>query len=320
MNAKFQICSMRCIVIILAWSQNVAEVMSNGNVNKEKHELNDRMYELCAKNRTEGSGYLSLLLERGICLKPGYTNEFGRTKYFTVNISDFKVVEIDESKKSVVVNVEYSVRWPDNGIVVKKIIRIDLDPKHLWYPNFYFRNVLNSNPAEDPLVPGMVKLSPNYESAEDSILIQIRVERRVTILCNKFSYCGYPLDKQHCDFRLGLRGCSGHERIRFEYHPKRNPTTYSSAGFNIGFNRIQQKKHKDGSISVGININMNRTLESIFFKHYFPCIAIVFISQISFIVPTLNPGRIALIVTNFLTLTNIFISGMVRIIYDEPSM
>ena len=44
------------------------------------------------------------------------------------------------------------------------------------------------------------------------------------------------------------------------------------------------------------------------YMYYLPCMAIVLVSQISFIIPLSSiPGRVALVVTQFLTLTNIFI-------------
>ena len=74
---------------------------------------------------------------------------------------------------------------------------------------------------------------------------------------------------------------------------------------------------KDGSNTIGIKITMNHAITPFFVKYYLPCIAIVLVSMIGFAIP-LNaiPGRVALLVTQFLTLTNLFIYEMVRIHFD----
>ena len=74
---------------------------------------------------------------------------------------------------------------------------------------------------------------------------------------------------------------------------------------------FRSDKSVDDSI-VGFDIKMQRIISSFIFKCYLPCIAIVVASSISFIVPlSALPGRIALMVTQFLTLTNIFIHQIV---------
>ena len=57
---------------------------------------------------------------------------------------------------------------------------------------------------------------------------------------------------------------------------------------------------------------MKRIQQPYLLKYYLPCIAIVTVTQISFYIPPdAIPGRIALLVTQFLTLTNLFISEQV---------
>ena len=48
-------------------------------------------------------------------------------------------------------------------------------------------------------------------------------------------------------------------------------------------------------------------------KYYIPTMAVVLVSEIGFVIPlTAIPGRVALLVTQFLTLVNLFIYQMVR--------
>ena len=63
---------------------------------------------------------------------------------------------------------------------------------------------------------------------------------------------------------------------------------------------------------IGFNITFTRVVKPHLYQYYFPCIAIVVVSHISLMIPiSAIPGRITLAVTQFLTLTNIFIHFMV---------
>ena len=87
--------------------------------------------------------------------------------------------------------------------------------------------------------------------------------------------------------------------------------------FFIFVKELLEDKTKDGYFDnlseVGFNITMQRVQQPYLLKYYLPCVAIVAVTQISFhIPPDAIPGRIALLVTQFLTLTNLFISEQVR--------
>ena len=67
-----------------------------------------------------------------------------------------------------------------------------------------------------------------------------------------------------------------------------------------------------GTNYIGIKIELDRKLSSFMLQYYIPCITIVMISDLSFVIPvTAIPGRTALLVTLFLTLINLFIHEMV---------
>ena len=79
-----------------------------------------------------------------------------------------------------------------------------------------------------------------------------------------------------------------------------------------------EDKENDGYFDnlkeVGFNITMKRVQQPYLLKYYLPCVAIVVVTQISFYIPPdAIPGRVALLVTQFLTLTTLFISEQVRI-------
>ena len=66
---------------------------------------------------------------------------------------------------------------------------------------------------------------------------------------------------------------------------------------------------------VGFDIEMERILKPYIMEYYLPCVASILVSHIGFVIPVKSiPGRAALLVTQFLSLINLFIAGMVRIV------
>ena len=85
--------------------------------------------------------------------------------------------------------------------------------------------------------------------------------------------------------------------------------TIEPTGTVIKSDTLEQKD--DGKF--GFKIKLERIIQPYLLQYYIPCATIVLVSMISFLIPlTAIPGRVALVVTLFLTLTNIFTAEMVR--------
>ena len=75
----------------------------------------------------------------------------------------------------------------------------------------------------------------------------------------------------------------------------------------------------------GFTVEVKRRISSYIIQYYLPCASIVAISSISFIIPvTAIPGRVSLVVTLFLTLSNLIIHHEVsfptrqnKLVYNE---
>ena len=95
------------------------------------------------------------------------------------------------------------------------------------------------------------------------------------------------------------------------YH---NIQSYAKLGWDITTSVTEEViTNKTVVTYIGLHIRMRRNYNPYVFQYYMPAAAIVIISQISFIIPPSSiPGRVGLVATQFLTLTNIFISEMVR--------
>ena len=94
--------------------------------------------------------------------------------------------------------------------------------------------------------------------------------------------------------------------------------TYNANGFYVTINYTGSFVEYNNSYpnmtvkDFGFDITLERMFQPFLFQYYLPCMAIVLVSQISFIIPLSSiPGRVALVVTQFLTLTNIFIHSTV---------
>ena len=114
--------------------------------------------------------------------------------------------------------------------------------------------------------------------------------------------CGLKIGSRHFGPIFALHDPKG------IYHGK---DTYESDNFGMSITFFDEKLNS-GHNTVGINIQMDRVVNEFILKYYIPCIAIVLVSGISFVIPiTAIPGRVALLVTQFLTLTNLFMHQMV---------
>ena len=85
----------------------------------------------------------------------------------------------------------------------------------------------------------------------------------------------------------------------------------------VSFDSGQITGEKHNASYVGINFLMRRNYRPFVIQYYVPCIGIVIVAHVSFVIPaSAIPGRVGLVATQFLTLTNIFISEMVRYVFQ----
>ena len=124
---------------------------------------------------------------------------------------------------------------------------------------------------------------------------------KTTIYC-KFKYGFYPMDTQKCFVRIGGDSDQAIFVLNDEKKNYHMPTSYSAVGLNMDISFFEEN-NDDGKQSVGFKVEMSRLISPFMMKYYIPCIAIVLVSEIGFLVPlSAIPGRVALLVTQFLTL------------------
>ena len=140
--------------------------------------------------------------------------------------------------------------------------------------------------------------------------VEMKYEVKTTVYCKDWSYKDYPMDTQTCDISFGSAPGSSIFTLYKEPGIYRHPNAYRAVNFNITIDFFEKNTSHHGNY-VGMKIIMKRLEMSFLLKYYAPCAAIVLVSEIGFIIPvTVIPGRVALLVTQFLTLINLFIYEM----------
>ena len=147
----------------------------------------------------------------------------------------------------------------------------------------------------------------------DAPIVSATTTIEVKLSC-KFDFSKYPFDRQSCpleffteDFNVTV--------YENEYWLNNQPMFggYDLEGGNF-FKSTWSNFYRKNRIYFGVNTTMTRQIEAFFYQYYLPCIVVVTMSFSSFMIPLAAiPGRVVIIVTQFLTLTNIFIHQMVFI-------
>ena len=267
------------------------------------------------------------LVERRVCIGKNYW------KYFAPQDEDTKVHstieyqqirDVDAKKQTISFDLLLTLRWLDPNIVTnftEKDIKSDgiiLRPEKidmLWTPDLYLWNRTTvKNKDEWAFLKSSKVLSTNAINEQEGVYgrttVELKYVIKTTIYC-KFEYSLYPMDKQKCFVNIGS-GSGGSIFTLFDkdlsFH---SPVTYNAVGLSLDITFFGKEKQDRGE-KVGFKIQMKRLMTPFLLKYYIPCMAIVIVSEIGFMVPlTAIPGRVALLVTNFLTLVNLFIYQMV---------
>ena len=245
-----------------------------------------------------------------------------------------KILELDARKKSMTILIGIMLIWEEPRINVTsptfdKPIRLPgLIPENqqIWFPltTSFIKDLKELSPIWDPMIAKDVYLvsggkmngvlSENKFSS-DSTVVLAYPKWSVKIAC-EFDFSKYPFDRNHCPF---LMMANDLELVMLKSHQV-NETWLSKEqtdfdGFTVRNKVVLINENINKWIpqnGFGINITIIRHIEPYLYQYYIPTILIVVSSFFSFFIPlTAIPGRVAILVTQFLTLTSIFIHEMV---------
>ena len=165
--------------------------------------------------------------------------------------------------------------------------------------------------SEDEWGMHEMRMKFNTPFRQSKPLIAIKMRFTVTKLC-KFNYKKYPMDSQLCKIRFSPDRLN---RLIFILDDPRGicngpQKAYQQNGFHVSpscVNNTHGEQHE-----FGLDFSLERDITAHLLQHFLPSGIIVFVSHASFQIPlTAIPGRISLVVTLFLALTNIFINEQV---------
>ena len=276
------------------------------------------------------------LLENGACIERTYRKsvipEKGITKVYT-SIMDQKVRDVNDRKQVMTIDFTLTMQWMDPGIKTNFSeedtknagILPDVEQlKLLWNPDVYIYNLsdyksyLDSNQISSFVLLqnnefNLMADRTNIMEEQTKPVVKYTVEATSTIYC-AFDLTYYPMDSQTCELRIGSKSSGTTFVLHDPNRTYHNLTNYMAENFNITVTFFDRNLNNGNNI-VGFNITMARILTPFIMEYYLPSVAIVLVSPIGFLIPlTAIPGRVALLVTQFLTITNLFIHQMVCIL------
>ena len=331
----------RCILVCQIALMNVF-ISTNASSNIASNEIKiKQMIE------TAGCPFESVdqFFAQHVCILPGYeANERpsieNGTAQIVVNLFSALVLDVKERENRLTLKISQFLQWfdprlklskhkkPDKmGIVwisQKNIDRIwhpDLDMytknledwKSLHEPNVFRKLVVLTDPMAKVLENSTTKMrrddfngnDTENSSAQNTITKLGGLKAWKAIIRCVFDFASYPFDVQRCKFeQFGNKGMD----LTCKPSEKTIEWTQKIGEFYVKIQAVG--KHDNDSI--GFEIILDRAIEPYLYQYYIPSMAIVFVSQISFIIPLhAIPGRVALVATQFLTLVNIFIHQIV---------
>ena len=293
------------------------------------------------------------LLLNNVCLMPNYQkhehpeNTDGIAIVDTDWVKAPKVLDIDERKHRITIQLQQYLEWSDPRIIVNisamKNLRhqeswIKFPPsvaEKIWHPDLdlHTDDLQEWKSLYDPLLFQSVGINkcPLLRDCKNMGNNSIYADKRwkIVLFC-MYNFSSFPFDTQHCEFRQRFESTADTTKM-FYYPPSLTSwPNHGSKGkiiwhYNIdGFQTlikpigdiiaVNSKTQKASGGDYGFDVELHRLVQPYIFQYYFPSAAIVIVSHISFIIPSSSiPGRVSLVVTQFLTLTNIFIYQMVSI-------
>ena len=274
------------------------------------------------------------LLSTRVCINDDYQKQFppqDGTKKVYCTIETHEVRDVDARKKTLSIDFTITMRWLDSRIKVKftneekergEVLLGPTAIDKIWSPDLHILNRQSFKFKEEwaSLVTTRILTTKtvnhldgkNKNAYELSIpTVEMKYEVKTAIYCKDWSYAHYPMDHQKCNVSIGSASASSVFTMYNESDNYSCLSNYTAVNFNITTECLDQGKTKESN-RVVIKIMMRRLEMAYLLKYYAPCAAIVLVSEIGFLIPvTAIPGRVSLLVTQFLTLINLFIHQMV---------
>ena len=266
------------------------------------------------------------LLAQGACVS-GRTQKHlvpdpGRTKVIC-RFEHEQMRDVDSRRQTVVVDFTLKMKWWDPNIQLKfteedkrkgEIVLSPSAVEKIWTPDLVVKNMTSLKIKDEwiSLITSKVVAPDELANAgSPPANVEIAYEIKASVYC-KFHHAKYPMDEQKCNVTLGSSSFGAIFVLDPNDDIEPGNSTYIASDFLVSSKFFDDQRHAFGNNTIGISFIMTHSTVPYLVKYYIPCNAIVIISMMSFMIPlSAIPGRVALLVTQFLTLTNLFIYEMV---------
>ena len=305
------------IILFFIFLNSISVYGTDNNTELEKWKRIGKTFGCKDGNETIPVNWQNRNPVRGACISPEYDmNQSPNPEDVTIVYFSFgnpKILKVDETEKTFTVEFKQSFFWEDARIKTslrpgKQYPRLfpDLDTlPSIWKPMFAFtiERMKSSESVFDPFLFSELIFIPQ---STNTTFLHLITGGRVNVYCD-YEFQNFPFDTQRCKYRLTSRNPTHVQGVLYNLTSTHNiPKQNESVGFSV---MIQ---FRNDSTELGFDVELKRLIQSYVGQYYFPAFAIVAVSFVSFIVPLSSiPGRVALVVTQFLTLTNIFIHQIV---------
>ena len=263
------------------------------------------------------------------CLPKGYSKEDDPFRYtYLTNMSlpwsyDFKFIikevsNVNDKAQSISVSMYFGVSWFEPRLKINESAEdwtetkmgppdeVNVSPetlKYLWYPELEIYGLENFNLHRVLKEMSGVRIIKNQ-----TIHYELRVV--ITISC-QMTFDNYPLDQHLCPFQIGSYygtvktvTCSSY----YEFDEKRQRSLQHFINILPLSETDQTVILPSGAYAAcGFAVSLTRMRMQTIIQTYLPSTMFVMVSWVSFLIkPEVVPGRMALLITLFLVLTNIF--------------
>ena len=270
-----------------------------------------------------------------VCLEKQYQvndpPERNKTTQVGVLFNDKRLIDVNENDSTVTFDVKMITFWDDKRIKYnldsnKDILLPDITKENvaIWHPfiSFVIKGMIELRFIFDPIIAKELRLVPAAKVNDfmkkkileaDEMRVVAIFKWIVQVSCN-MEFSKYPFDRHTCPILITA------ENINVAlFSPPKPPNLdkdqETAKGFLLETDNIAIYSYNPlyGRINpFGFNVTMTRQLEPYIYQYYIPCAVVVLTSFVSFIISfTSLPARVSLIVTIFLTLTNMFLHQMV---------
>ena len=270
-----------------------------------------------------------------VCLEKHYQvndpPERNQNTQVGVFFMDKRVIDVNEKEGLVTFDIKLITFWEDNRIKYKldnnkDILLPDITKENvaIWHPfiSFVIDGLKELRFIFDPIIAKELRLVPTKKINDflpqlilkpDEVRV-VGIFKWIAQVSCVMEFSRYPFDQHTCQFLLTA------ENLNVTlFDPPKPPhldkVQATAKGFDVQTYNIKKSLYNPlyGNVTpFGFNVTMKRQPEPYIYQYYVPCAVVVSTSFVSFIISfTSIPARVSLIVTLFLTLTNMCIHEMV---------